>query len=42
MEGNDELLVALAKKGQIEGIVSMRSDYISNYKQVYNLQERLK
>lgn len=42
MEGNDELLVALAKKGQIEGILSMKSDYISNYKQVYDLREKLK
>ncbi len=42
MEGDDELLVALAKKGQIEGILAMRDEYISNYKQVYDLQKRLK
>jgi hypothetical protein len=42
MKGNDELLVALAKKGQIEGILAMRDEYISNYKQVYDLQKRLK
>jgi glycosyltransferase involved in cell wall biosynthesis len=42
MEGNDELLVALAKKGQIEGILAMRDEYISTYKQVYDLQKRLK
>jgi hypothetical protein len=42
MEGNDELLVALAKKGQIAGILSMKSNYISNYKLVYDLQEKLK
>jgi len=42
LEGNDELLVALAKKGQIEGILAMRDEYISNYKQVYDLQKRLK
>lgn len=42
MKGNDELLVALAKKGQIEGILAMRDEYISNYEQVYDLQKRLK
>ena len=42
MEGNDELLVAVAKKGQIEGILAMRNEYILNYKHVYNLQKRLK
>ncbi len=42
MEGNDKLLVALAQKGQIEGVFNMRAEYISNYKQVYDLQEKLK
>ena len=41
LEGNDDLLKALAKSGQINGIVSMRKMYIDHYKQVYNLKARL-
>lgn len=41
LEGNDELLAAIAKTAQIEGIMSMRSDYIRNYQQVYQLKSKL-
>ena len=41
LEGNDELLATIAKSAQIEGIVSLRKDYIKNYKQVYQLKSKL-
>lgn len=41
LEGNDDLLPTLAQSGQINGIVSMRKEYIGFYKQVYSLKTQL-
>lgn len=42
MEGNDQLLTALAKLGQLQRILSLRSDYLKMFEQVYTLRDRLK
>lgn len=42
LEGNDKLLTALGKLGQLVAIVSMREDYLRKYDQVYELARSLK
>lgn len=42
LEGNDELLIAIGKLGQLRAIIKMRRTYLSKYDKVYQLAEALK
>ncbi len=42
LEGNGNILTALAKVGQIKGVLNTRKNYLERYKQVYQLAKKLK